>query len=311
MAEEFTWIARYFAPLAHPDYAYSLKDDAALLPGGPWAITTDTLVSGVHFFGHEAPSLIARKALRVNLSDLAAKGAIPRYYTLALTLPPGTEESWVADFAKGLAEDQQQYKIHVLGGDTTSGPLSITITAFGEAQQGTLIRRSGAKSGDLICVSGTIGDSALGLQQLLASPMASTPLTERYFLPQPRLALGKALHGIATAAADVSDGLIADVGHICNASNLAATLSTSLIPLSPEARQLLAEEKISWESLVTAGDDYEVIFTLPPASKQYLTSLSATVPSITIIGVMQTGQGVQLIHNGTPLSLSRQGFTHF
>ena len=249
---EFELIARYFAPLAAgAPGAASLADDVALITvaaGEDLVLKSDAIVAGVHFTGQEPARLIARKLLRVNLSDLAAKGARPLGYLLTAVFPQDVEEEWIADFAGGLAEDQWQYGLSLLGGDTTAtpGPLTLSMTVVGAAARGRTPRRSDGKKGDSILVSGTIGDGALGLRAARGqieglSAQANRFLQDRYQLPEPRLALGRALveSGIVHASMDISDGLIADLGHICQQSGLAAEVQWSQVPLSAAARAAL------------------------------------------------------------------------
>ncbi|HVO88607.1 MAG TPA: thiamine-phosphate kinase, partial [Casimicrobiaceae bacterium] len=243
LPSEFELIARHFAPLARGfPGAFGLLDDAAVVAAGQGrelVVKTDAIVGGIHFFNDDAPDLIARKALRVNLSDLAAKGAVPRAYLLDLMLPTSVSDEWVAAFAGGLAHDQRQFGVHLIGGDTdsTPGPVAIAITALGEIETGRIIRRSGAHAGDTVFVTGTIGDAVLGLQLLqgaLTNVHAEKAafLVDRYRLPQPRTTVGPRLIGIASAAIDVSDGLVADLGHVCETSELCAVVDADKLPLS-------------------------------------------------------------------------------
>ncbi len=240
--DEFDLIEKYFKPLARGfPGSLNLTDDAAVfsIPAGcELVVTTDAISEGVHFIGDEAPELIARKLLRVNLSDLAAMGATPLCYFLAGMLPKTTEAHWVKRFAEGLAEDQKQFRINIAGGDTisTHGALSLSVTALGTVPKGKALRRSGAKPGDIIYVSGTLGDSALGLschcEQSSACKTQDPFLINRYLLPEPRIALGQKLIGIANACMDISDGLVQDLGHICKASGVGATIHRDKLPLS-------------------------------------------------------------------------------
>ncbi|MBI3512538.1 MAG: thiamine-phosphate kinase, partial [Proteobacteria bacterium] len=271
MSDEFARIARYFAPLAATfPGAYGLTDDAAsfgLAPGEQAVITTDAVVAGVHFIGDEAPGLIARKALRVNLSDLAAKGARPLGYTLAAVLPQAIDDAWLEAFSAGLAADQAEFGIPLIGGDTvaTPGPLTLSITALG-AVTGAMVRRAGARPGDRIYVSGTIGDAALGLAALRGrlahlGAVERAFLADRYQLPRPRLALGRALAPHASAALDVSDGLVGDLGHIAACSGVAAIIEQERVPVSAAAATALAADPVARQAVLAGGDDYELLFT--------------------------------------------------
>ncbi len=230
---EFGRIRRYFAPLAGPG-GLGLKDDAALIdcaPGRSLVVTVDAMVEGIHYLPEDPPELVAKKLLRVNLSDLAAKGARPLHYLLTTALPKAFGDDWVARFAAGLAEDQRQFDVDLLGGDlvSTSGPAVLSLTALGEVAAGTEIRRSGAREGDRVWVSGTIGDAYLGLKVLRGAysqldPAERSLLVARFQLPEPRTGLGPRLVGVAHAMCDVSDGLIADLEHICEASGVAAAV---------------------------------------------------------------------------------------
>jgi thiamine-monophosphate kinase len=328
-ASEFELIARYFAPLAraYPG-AYGLLDDVAVISpasGNELVVKTDTIVGGVDFLPDDPANLVARKALRVNLSDLAAKGAIPRAYLLDLVLPNTVDEPWIAAFVAGLAHDQAEYGMHLIGGDmsSTSGPITIAVTAFGEAPIGRIIRRGGAQRDDTVFVTGTIGDAALGLSVLRTTPSAldaaSTAfLVDRYRLPEPRVTLGPQLIGIATAGLDVSDGLVADLHHICEVSRLSAVIEARSVPLSPAARAAMAGDPRCLATALTGGDDYEILFTAPPAATARIGELSRLygVP-ITPLGRMTGVSGgeeprvVVLDNLGQPLRLASEGWTHF
>jgi thiamine-monophosphate kinase len=326
---EFALIARYFAPLARGfPGAYGLLDDAAVIApaaGCELVAKTDAIIGGVHFLPDDPADLIARKALRVNLSDLAAKGAQPRAYMLDLALPNTIEEDWVAAFARGLAIDQAEYSVHLIGGDTNStpGPVTIAIMAFGDIAAGRIIRRGGAHPGEGIFVTGTIGDAALGLRVLRGEipcidAAAAQFLVGRYRLPQPRVTLGPRLVGLATAALDISDGLVADLRHICEVSNLVAIIETQRVPLSPAARVAIATENNGLALALTGGDDYEILFTAPPSVADELAEVSQAfgIP-ITAIGHMEapsagTKTGVRVMDAaGRPFALEREGWVHF
>jgi thiamine-monophosphate kinase len=319
--DEFGLIRKFFGPLAagYPG-SLNLTDDAAILdvpPGKELVITKDAISEGVHFIGDENAALIAKKLLRVNLSDLAAMGASPLCYFLAAMLPKDTEEYWVAQFAHGLAEDQQRYAMYLAGGDTiaTQGKLSFSVTALGLVDMGKALRRNGAKSGDKIYVSGTIGDSALGLA-LLSAPFtvekANDHLVQRYLLPEPHIALGHKLQGIASACMDVSDGLIQDLGHICTASHVGAEIHRHLIPRSKPAQAMLDKNEKLWDTIIGGGDDYELLFTLPTEKEKALAAVANELEiPLTFIGEIVSEQGVTLLdENKKPLTHVR-GFKHF
>ena len=309
--DEFGAIAAHFAPLAaaRPG-AFGLEDDAAAVPvppGRTLVASADALVAGVHFHADDTADTAAARALRSNLSDLAAMGAEPHGYLLCLALPRDTREDWVAAFVARLARDQAEFGIALLGGDTvaTPGPLTISITALGFAAEERLLRRSGARPGDLVCVSGTVGDAALALR----TPDPAPELLERFRAPAPRVALGRALAGLATAAIDVSDGLVADLGHLCRASGVGARIAAARTPLSPPARALLRADPELIETVLAGGDDYELLFTLPQDRRGALASLPAPA---TEIGVVTAGGGVTVAGcDGAPLSLPRAGWRHF
>jgi thiamine-monophosphate kinase len=323
---EFEIIERYFAPLAAAEPgAFGLIDDAALLDleaGRRMVVTTDTLIAGVHFRPLDAPEDIAAKVVRVNLSDLAAMGAVPKSYTLSAALTDTIDEDWLARFSHSLASDQARYGITLVGGDTvaTPGPLSFGVTAFGSVEAGRELRRTSARPGDLIFVSGTIGDAALGLLALRGTlterePALSEFLIDRYLRPQPRTGLGCRLAGRARAAADISDGLVADLGHITQASRVAAVLEASLVPLSPAARAAVADEPALMETVLTGGDDYELIFTAPPQAASSLALLASEVGvALTRVGIVaeENGTRVRVIDQaGQEMDLSTAGYRHF
>lgn len=319
---EDDFIARHFRPLATAPGALGLTDDAAVYtppPGHDLVLTKDALVAGVHFFADDPAERVARKALRVNLSDLAAKGATPAGFLLALALPPGTEERWVAAFARGLAEDIAQYNVPLFGGDTvrTPGPVTISITAFGLVPSGRMVRRAGAQPGDRVMVSGTIGDAALALRVrrdgLAVSDDVRAHLQERYQLPQPRTALAAAVRAHATAAMDVSDGLAGDLAKLCRVSGLSARVTLADVPLSEAARAMLAQDRAVLETACTGGDDYEIVCTVPPAKLAVFRAAAAAagVP-VSEIGETVAGEGAPqfLDADGRPVSWQRLSFSH-
>ncbi len=319
---EFGRIGRFFAPLAGPG-GLGLKDDAALVecrPGHRLVVTVDAIVEGVHYLSDDPPDLVARKLLRVNLSDLAAMGARPLHYLLATALPASLGDEWVARFAAGLAEDQRRFGVALLGGDSvaTSGPAVLSLTALGEVAAGAEIRRSGAKSGDRIWVSGTIGDAFLGLQALrgghpTVAPADRAALTRRFQLPEPRTELGPRLAGVAHAMLDVSDGLIADLGHICDASETGATVALPSLPLSRGAQRAVVAEPDLPPRLAAAGDDYELLFTAPPEAGETIGRLATELKlPITAIGTIEQGSGVRLVDAaGNPVPVATAGYRHF
>ena len=243
-------------------------------PGRELVLAADAMVAGVHFLADDPPETIGRKLLRVNLSDLAAMGADPLAYLMTVALPRGTPDAWLAGFVAGLAADQAEFGLQVLGGDTvsTAGPVSLSLTILGTVAPGQALRRGGARPGDELWVSGTIGDGALGLRAARGE-IEDAYLVDRYRLPQPRLALGRALRGVASACIDVSDGLVQDGGHLCRASGCGAVLEAALVPLSPSARHAPLRQ------LLTGGDDYELLFAIPPGA----------MPSTTAAGGIPAG----------------------
>jgi len=319
---EFELIRRYFAPLAGPG-SLKLTDDAAVVdlqPGRSLVATTDTVIAGVHFLADDPPDLIARKALRVNLSDLASMGAEPLGYLLVTALPAGIDENWVAQFSRGLAQDQAEFSIALLGGDTafTPGPLSLTITALGQVERGKALLRSGAKPGDRVYLSGTIGDSAFGLklakgEPLTLSPSEKSSLLDRYRLPQPRLGLGRRLIGVASAAMDVSDGFAADLGHICQASQVGALVEAAKMPVSPALRSVLEVGEASLVEVATGGDDYELLFTAPAAVELLLGRIATELAlPLTAVGEIRREPGVIVLdQNGRAVELGPGGYRHF
>jgi thiamine-monophosphate kinase len=319
---EFGRIREYFAPLAGLG-SLDLTDDAALLdcpPGYHLVVTVDQLVEGVHFLPDDPPELVARKLMRRNLSDLAAMGATPRYYLVTSALPKSCDDDWVRRFAGGLAEDQHRYGVALLGGDSTStqGPAMLTLTAIGHVAVGQEIRRKGAQPGDRVWVSGTIGDALLGLKALRGefpklAPGHRDALVNRFRLPKPRVELGPRLAGLAHAMIDVSDGLVGDLGHICETSRVAASVELPLVPLSQGARELAAADPALLATLVTGGDDYELVFAAPPDADEEIASLSRSLNlPITRIGAIEAGAGVRVVDDqGREVPLAKAGWRHF
>lgn len=317
MPSEFDLIRRYFSHPA-PGTLLGVGDDCALMvptPGQELAVSTDLLVAGRHFFAGTDPLRLGHKAVAVNLSDMAAMGAQPRWVTLGLALPQ-TDENWVEAFAAGFHTLLQQHGVDWVGGDTTAGPLTIAVTILGEVPPLQALRRSGAQAGDDIWVSGTVGDAALGLRCLKDG--WTLPASDRQFCldrldtPTPRVALGLALRGLAHAAIDISDGLLADLGHLLEASGVGARVHLESIPCSAALHRQRGHA--GWEALPLAGgDDYELCFTAAPAAASRIQQAAARADvMVTRIGVITAGvERVLLDGNGTAMAFAWQGFDHF
>jgi thiamine-monophosphate kinase len=319
-------IARYFQPLATDPGAFGLIDDAAILKGSPGdlVVTTDAIVEGVHFLPNDPPDTIARKALRVNLSDLAAKGAEPAGFVLTLALRE-VNDAWLAPFARALGEDSKTFNCPLLGGDTVStpGPLMVSVTAFGRVPPMAMVRRSSARAGDVVVVTGTIGDAALGLAVLqqrdaahaLAGNIAGREtLIARYRVPQPRVALADAVRNHASAAMDVSDGLAGDLAKLCRASGVAAEVRLADIPLSPAAQTVLAAQASTIDALVAGGDDYEILCTVAEDRLASFRQAAAAVGiALTTIGVIRAGAALPRFigADGRDVVLRRGSYSHF
>lgn len=315
---EFELIRRFFASAACARPAagvvQGIGDDCALLalpPGEQLLVSTDTLLSGVHFPASADAFLLAQRGLAAAASDLAAMGATPLGFTLALTLPTA-EPQWLQGFAAGLDVMAKACGLALVGGDTTRGPLSMTFTVLGRVPAGQALRRSGAQAGDLLCVGGALGDAAAALPLVLGQTSSSAeiagPLLERYWTPQPQLALGQALRGKATAVLDISDGLLADCGHLASASAVGIRIELERLPLSAAILQLLGQTRAR-ECALTGGDDYRLVFSLPPGE---LASLQAAWPEIAVIGQVVAGTGVEVVDaDGQPVTFAHSGFQHF
>ncbi|MDB6144951.1 MAG: thiamine monophosphate kinase [Pseudomonas sp.] len=315
---EFELIRNYFAaaPCAQAGEGVSLGigDDCALLTvptGEQLAISTDTLVAGVHFPAICDPFLLGQRALAVSASDLAAMGATPLAFTLALTLPD-VDANWLEAFARGLNQMAQNCSLRLIGGDTTRGPLTLTLTVFGCVPAGQALKRSGAQVGDLLCVGGALGDGAGALPLVLNQRTAEVSITEallaRYWLPQPQLALGQALRGKATSALDISDGLLADCGHIALASGVRLVVERDALPLSAPLIAFLGQQA-AHEAALSGGDDYVLAFTLPASELSYLLAAGF---SVHVVGRVEAGQGVALIDaSGQDITPSTRGYQHF
>ena len=316
--DEFEIIAQIFAPLATAPGAFGLKDDAAVIPARPGfdlVVSIDQIAEGTDFFAHDPAASIAQKALRVNLSDLAAKGAKPEFYLLNLSLPAGMTAEWLRAFAAGLAADQKRYGVSLLGGDTgrTEGPISVSITAFGFVPEGQMLKRSGARPGDDVYVTGTIGDSGGGLaifkrEKHNLSEQDRDYLTTRYRLPEPRMGLSEKLRGLASASVDISDGLIADLGHVAAASHV--HIDVEAIPRSDASRALWGEGMEAVVRAATAGDDYEIAFTANPAREKDIMAAAGNI-AVTRIGTVTAGEGVDLSHQGRIVPVLKPGYRHF
>jgi len=319
-------IARYFRPLATHPGALGLIDDAAVIAppaGSDMVLTTDGVIAGVHVFADDAPGDIARKALRMNLSDLAAKGATPLGFLLSLALPASIHGAWLTAFAGALGEDAERYGCPLLGGDTdhTPGPLSVSIAAFGAVPHGKMVRRATAKAGDRVVVSGTVGDAALGVRlrydedlakQWRLSEAMRAHLRERYLLPQPRNALADAVLHNASAAIDVSDGLAGDLAKLCRASGVAAEIDVTRVPLSDAVRAAVDADPAVIETALTGGDDYEIVATLPADKLAAFTAAAdAAGVAVTAIGRIAAGEGARFIRDGKVLSFAHPSYSHF
>ncbi|MGA8958771.1 MAG: thiamine-phosphate kinase [Pseudolabrys sp.] len=323
MSPEDRLIARFFKPLATHPGALGLSDDAAFLtpPAGfDLVLTTDAIVGGVHFFPEDAADTVAGRALRVNLSDLAAKGARPLGFLLSLALPREIGEQWLEGFAQGLRAAADLFGCPLFGGDTdrTPGPIVVSIAMFGTVPEGTMVRRAGAKAGDRVFVTGTIGDAALGVMMRngkrwkLDEPQRQH-LLSRYLVPQPRNALAEAVRIHASAAMDISDGLAGDFGKLCRVSGVAADVDVARVPLSEAARAVIAANPDAVESVLTGGDDYEIICTVPPAKAgSFQAAAGAANVAVSEIGEIKAGEGTRFIAaDGRALTFKRASFSHF
>ena len=322
---EDSLIARYFKPIATDPGAFALIDDAAVLQaqGADIVVTTDAIVEGVHFLPDDPPGTVARKALRVNLSDLAAKGAAPAGFVLTLALRH-TDEAWLKPFAAALGKDARHYGCPLLGGDTvaTPGPLMISVTAFGRVPAGKMVHRSGAKPGDRVLVTGTIGDAALGLAVLkggkvhaaLSDVSARELLIGRYRVPQPRTALAAIVRDHAHAAMDVSDGLAGDLTKLCGVSGVSAVIDLESIPLSNPARDLLSSGIVGIETLIAGGDDYEILCTVAEdRADAFVQAAQRAGVVISSIGMVVAGTLAPkfLDGQGNEIVLKQRSYSHF
>lgn len=324
---EDSLIARHFAPIVDHPGAFGLSDDAASFSppaGHDLVVTADAIVAGVHFFADDPAAAIARKALRVNLSDLAAKGAEPAGFLVSLALPNGVRESWLKQFARGLGADAKYYGCPLLGGDTvyTPGPLMVSVSAFGTLPSRSMVRRAGARIGDHVFVTGTIGDAALGLhfrkshnaaRRWKLSLLERRHLDRRYLVPEPRNALASAVRKYATAAMDVSDGLAGDLGKLCRVSKVAAVVDAARVPMSAAAAKALRADRKMLSTILSGGDDYEIVCTVRPAHAAAFSAAAwaAGVP-VTDIGQIVKGAGAHFLGpNGKPMPFARGSYSHF
>lgn len=315
---EFELIQKYFHHQANAaGLVLGVGDDCALLdlaPGKSLAVTVDTLVEGVHFPAQADPELVAQRALRVNLSDLAAMGAEAQWFTLALTLPD-VNEPWLAALSRGLFDAAHEYSCSLIGGDTTRGPLTITIQMMGMVEQGRALTRAGAQPGDVIYVTGGLGDGAAALAiiqgRVHVDDADLSYFHDRFYRPEPRLKEGALLTGLASAAIDVSDGLLADLGHICTASGVGATIRMEQVPVSPAFARLTAEQDM-WQWIMAGGDDYQLCFTVPQARTAEVQALVRDAAlDATAIGVIHDQRGITCLYKGQAMTVEQTGYLHF
>ncbi|HEY7246594.1 MAG TPA: thiamine-phosphate kinase [Xanthobacteraceae bacterium] len=320
-------IAQYFRPLAWHAGAFALMDDAAAIappPGCDLVLKTDGIIGGVHFFSDDPPALIGKKALRVNLSDLAAKAARPLGFLLTLALPDQIGDAWLASFSRGLGEDAEFFECPLFGGDTdrTPGPITISIAVFGAVPHGRMLRRAGAQADDCIVVTGTIGDASLGLALRGDASLAGkwslneeqrNQLQSRYLVPQPRVGVGEIFGRHASAAMDISDGLAGDLAKLCRASGVGAEVHAARVPLSQAAGAALGRAPTVIETVLTGGDDYEILAAVPAGKVETLRKeAAARGVAVTEIGTMRAGDSVRVLdQDGNPLAFARPSFSHF
>lgn len=316
MPSEFDLIRNFFTRET-PSAVLGVGDDAALLapaPGMELAVSTDMLVEGRHFAPQDGPGTVGHKSLAVNLSDMAAMGARPRWVTLALALP-GADETWLRGFAGGFFGLAQKFDVELVGGDTTRGPLNICVQIIGEVPAGQALRRDGARAGDEIWVSGVLGDAALALAHLQRrvelQPLESAACLPRLRVPVPRIELGLALRGVATSAIDISDGLLGDLGHILERSNVGAQIRFEDLPLSAVARRHINLEAVQ-QCVLAGGDDYELCFTAPPGKRAEIAAIAQRLGlPLTCVGAIHANQGLTVLQHGQPMTIKATGFDHF
>jgi len=312
---EFSLIEIYFTSRTSErnDVVLGIGDDAAVMQlaeNEQLVVTTDTMVAGVHFPESTTPYDIGYKLMAVNMSDLAAMGAQPRWASLALTLPD-VDEDWLEEFTAGMFKLASRHGVQLVGGDTTRGPLTLSLTLHGVVETGKYLQRKGAAAGDAIYISGSLGDAGLALQQLLVGAEPDTVLLERLNRPTPQVELGQALTGIASAAIDISDGLLADLGHILKASGVGAHLQLDDLPMSDNVRQTVSEA--DWSLPLASGDDYELCFTVPAANQAALKSCVATLGlDVSLIGTIESEKGLRCFSlDGELVTLHGRGYEHF
>ena len=318
-SSEFQLIEHHFTRLGtiRPDVLLGVGDDCALLQvpeGKTLAVSVDTLVEGVHFLPGVDPESLGHKALAVNLSDLAAMGAEPAWATLALTLPQ-IEEAWIEAFCRGFAQLANRFRVQLVGGDTTRGSLAISVQVHGFVEAGQALRRDGASAGDLLYVSGTLGDAGLALQVAAGEYDPGSfrnTLQARLDRPQPRIELARALRHLASAAIDLSDGLLADLGHICQRSGCGARLVLSSIPLSPALDQFM-RACADWHVPLTSGDDYELCLVVPRQRQAEFEQLAAGLETpVSLVGEIESTTGIRCLDaNGESVTVGRTGYDHF
>lgn len=316
---EFNLIERFFVREmpARKDVALGIGDDCAILnvpEGQSLAVSMDTLIEGVHFLPNTPASDVAAKAMAVNLSDLAAAGAEPAWVTLSLSIP-NVDMAWLQDFSDTFHDLLSHYGLQVVGGDTTRGPLSITLQVHGFVPESVALTRSGAEAGDLVCVTGPLGDASIGLQvaqqKLSAEGDIKQYLMDRYYRPKARVAAGIALRSRASAAIDISDGLLADLGHICSRSSVGAVIDTEKLPISEAARNVTNEQS-AIEHALSGGDDYELCFTVAEDDfRKVQSALESVGVACYEIGRITGKNGVRVIKDGETLEISKAGFDHF
>lgn len=317
---EFEIIKKYFASqsVSRRDVDIGIGDDCAVMTvpeGCQLVVTTDTLVAGVHFLSDADPVKVGHKALASNLSDLAAMGALPAWCSLALTMP-SNDEAWLSGFCEGFSALAEYYNVELVGGDTTRGPLAITITMHGYLPKGTALTRGGAAVGDWIYVTGELGDAAAGLAYILGKDVEDNAraahLIERHFMSLPRIATGQALRNVASSAIDISDGLIADLGHILTASEVSAVINVDDLPISEALIAETGTEQDAQKLALTSGEEYELCFTVPEANRGMLdTALAHSATTFTCIGQIRAGSGAELMSQGKVLDWDLSGWDHF